>query len=65
MSKLFEAHGTFQSLCRVLEALPTRLPDETPLRDVIPGVWPTVGDLRKLCGEMEAVAGVLAEARKP
>lgn len=63
MSKLFDAHATFQSLCKVLDALPTRLPDETSLRDVMPGVWPTVGDLRKLCGEMEAVAAVLQRPR--
>ncbi len=39
---------SFRSLLDVLDALPERLPDETPLADVIPGVWPTVGDLRQL-----------------
>lgn len=27
---------------------PLNLPDEMPLRDMLPGVWPTVGELRKL-----------------
>lgn len=60
MSKLFDAHATFLSLRKVIDALPPpAISDETPLRDVMPGVWPTVGDLRMLCGEMEAVAAVL------
>ena len=24
------------------------LPDNKPLRDVMPGIWPTLGDLRRL-----------------
>ena len=35
----------------VLELLPRRLPDETPLADALPGMWPTLGDLRKLVKE--------------
>jgi hypothetical protein len=42
-------------LCRVVnvvDALPRdfggRPTDDTPLRDVLPGAWPTLGDLRKL-----------------
>lgn len=38
----------FKRLLAILEALPNKLPDDEPLRDVIPGLWPTVGDLRKL-----------------
>lgn len=38
----------FERLLGVLEALPNRLDDGIPLRDVIPGLWPTVGDLREL-----------------
>lgn len=43
----------FKSLCRVIDALPDRIPDDRPLRDAMPGIWPTVGDLRKLCAELE------------
>lgn len=64
MSELFEAHGTFKSLRDVIDALPTRLSDDTPLRDAMPRSWPTVGDLRRLCGEMETLAAVLKRSRK-
>ena len=46
----------FRSLLAILEALPNRLPDDTPLRDVMPGVWPTVGDLRQLIKERDALS---------
>lgn len=39
----------FKRLLKILEALPTRLGDGVPLSEVIPGAWPTVGDLRQLC----------------
>jgi hypothetical protein len=38
-------------ICRVVnvvEALPHGMPDDTPLREVLPGGWPTFGDLRKI-----------------
>ncbi len=44
---------TFKSLCKVIDALPDRLPAETPLRDAMPGTWPTVGDLRRLILEID------------
>lgn len=44
---------TFKRLCKVIDALPERLPDELPLRDAMPGVWPTVGDLRKLVEQLK------------
>ena len=34
----------FKALLRVLDALPNKLPDDRPLREVMPGAWPTVGD---------------------
>lgn len=44
----------FRRLLEVLDALPFKLPDERPLREVIPGAWPTVGDLRELIKQMDA-----------
>ena len=41
-------------LCRVVnivEALPYEVANNTPLRDVLPGAWPTFGDLRKVAEE--------------
>lgn len=40
--------GPFQQALAVLDALPSRPPDDTPLRDILPGLYPTVGDLRAL-----------------
>ena len=31
---------------------PLGLDDDIPLREVLPGIWPTVGDLRKLRDEL-------------
>jgi hypothetical protein len=41
-------------LCRVLnivDALPEPPSDATPLRNVLPGGWPTLGDLRLLAAK--------------
>jgi hypothetical protein len=41
-------------ICRVVNvvgALPNPPPDGTPLRDVLPGGWPTIGDLRRVAEE--------------
>lgn len=43
----------FKALLQVLEALPNKLPDDKPLRDVMPGTWPSVGDLRELVKHLE------------
>lgn len=48
-----EKAEAFIRLLRTIESLPRPVPNEMPLRDYIPGVWPTVGDLRALCGEIE------------
>jgi hypothetical protein len=63
MADLLPGHDAFHRLGNVLDALPTRLDDGRPLRDVMPGAWPTVGDLRKLCAEFETVAATLAAKR--
>lgn len=41
--------SNFVNLLGILEALPQKLPDDLPLRDAIPALWPTIGDLRDLC----------------
>ena len=38
----------FGNLLDVIDALPIKKPDDTPLRDLMPGAWPTLGDLRRL-----------------
>lgn len=43
---LLEACKAFAAAANVIDALPTRIDDTRPLRDVLPGAWPTVGDLR-------------------
>lgn len=58
----YEIHPDDESpearLCRVvnvMEALPppynSNVTDETALRDVLPGAWPTFGDLRALAAK--------------
>lgn len=48
MTKRRAAIKPFERLLGVLDALPSRVEDGVPLLDVIPGLWPTVGDLREL-----------------
>lgn len=38
----------FGNLLRIIEALPFRVPDDAPLAEHVPRVWPTVGELREL-----------------
>lgn len=52
---LLAACDTFARVANVIDALPDRLPDDRPLRDVMPGAWPTVGDVRKLRDAMVKV----------
>ena len=37
----------FARLARIMDALTHRLSDDTPLREIAPGIWPTLGDCRK------------------
>ncbi len=48
MSVLLAAADPFIRVVAIIDSLPPgHLPsDETPLRDVLPGVWPTLGELR-------------------
>ncbi len=49
---LIDACDPFARAAGIVDALPDRLPDITPLRDCLPGIWPTLGDLRLLRAEM-------------
>lgn len=48
--KLHIALQPFSRVLAIHDALPAdwRPSDETPLRDILPGIWPTVSDLRML-----------------
>lgn len=48
--KMPPAVQTFSRVLSIHDALPARFKpsDETPLREILPGVWPTVADLRSL-----------------
>lgn len=52
---LLKACDTFGRACKIMERLPfEHQPDDrTGLRSTLPGVWPTVGELRALRTEME------------
>lgn len=52
--KLFDACDPFARVANIVDALPS-VPGDTPIRDVLPGAWPTVHDLRKLRDEMRAL----------
>jgi len=44
----------FGRVANIIDSLPSRLDnDETPLRELLPGIWPTLGDLRRLRDEMK------------
>lgn len=51
---LLKACDTFGRACAIGDGLPPghRIPDETPLRESLPGIWPTMGELRALHAEM-------------
>lgn len=50
---LMEFCDPFARAANIIDALPRRLPEDTPLREVLPGIWPTVGDIRRLRDEMK------------
>lgn len=51
---LLKACDTFGRACAVMESLPAgHKPDDAKgLRETLPGIWPTVGELRALHAEM-------------
>lgn len=52
-TKLFDLCDPFARAANIIDGAGTAT-DNTPLRDVLPGIWPTVGDLRRLRDEMVA-----------
>jgi hypothetical protein len=48
--ELPQAIQTFSRVLAIHDALPERFKpsDATPLREILPGIWPTVADLRSL-----------------
>jgi hypothetical protein len=50
--ELKAAIDPFGRICR--RAAPLNLSDDTPLHDVVPGAWPTLGALRRLVAVAEA-----------
>lgn len=56
MPCLRQAADPFIRLMHVIDALPPdfRPEDKEPLRTNMPGLWPTIGDLRKLAAMVEA-----------
>ena len=51
---LLKACDPFARVAIIVDRLPDRLPDDTPARDVMPGIWPTLGELRRLRDELVA-----------
>ena len=41
----------FENLLKIIDALPEKKLDNIPLRDLMPRIWPTLGDLRKLVAQ--------------
>jgi hypothetical protein len=51
--QMFEVCDTFARAANIIDgARGSDLSDETPLRELLPGIWPTIGDLRRLRNEM-------------
>lgn len=50
--KLFDLCDPLARVANIVDALPNRKPDDLPLRECLPGIWPTLGDIRKIRDEM-------------
>lgn len=59
------AGDPFRRVLGVIDALPSgvRPADGTPLRDVIPGTWPTLGELRALMRSIDGEEARNSEGR--
>jgi hypothetical protein len=55
-TRLLAAADPFIKVQHMLDSLPpaNRIPDDRPLSKCLPGIWPTMGDLRKLIIAIEA-----------
>lgn len=51
--KLSLAESKFRALLGIIDALLEHIPDDTPLRNILPGMWPTLGNLRELLDEVK------------
>ncbi len=56
---LLAAVDPFARVLRIIDALPEgyKIKDGTPLIAALPGGWPTLGELRRLVGLIEAANG--------
>lgn len=63
--KLFDACDPFARAASIIGGLPGSSPsDDTPLIEVLPGIWPTVGDLRGVLQAMKALGWTNNYARR-
>lgn len=51
--ELFNVCDPFARVANIIDSLPSKPTDDVPLRDLLPGVWPTAGDIRKLRDAMK------------
>lgn len=51
-TKLIEAAAPFVRVANIVDALPEWTEEHLPLRGFMPGIWPTVGDIRRLRDEL-------------
>jgi len=61
---LFDACDPFARAANILDAHPQKPYNDDPLRELLPGVWPTMGDLRKLRDAMVAMGWTNGHERK-
>lgn len=54
---LIKALEPFARVALIMDKLPIPPSDDTPLRDVVPGVWPVLGDCRIAAAEITKVLG--------
>lgn len=45
--------ATFARVANIVDKLPELPSDDTPLREFIPGIWPTIGDVRRIRDELK------------
>lgn len=47
-SEFFDACDPFARAANIIDGAQPDLRDDHPLRELLPGIWPTIGDLRRL-----------------
>jgi hypothetical protein len=64
LTELIAAAGPFGRVANIIDALPPshRCDDDMPMRDAMPGEWPTVGELRRLRNAMRAIGRAIMSA---